>query len=124
MRLSGLEADTACAQAFRRLGSIRMHVQASRHPPFPGLMPRPQLAPMPVPLVKPGAPGVHGSPAAVCLSQQADPTLLPAGTLLPVKSTSAFVGKIAPSVEDAIIQALLEACGPVKSWKRMLVSHL
>ena len=43
--------------------------------------------------------------------------------MLPPKSTSAFVGKISTSVDDSLVQALLEACGPVKSWKRMLVSR-
>lgn len=29
------------------------------------------------------------------------------------------MGKIAPSLEDSVVRALLEACGPVASWKRM-----
>ena len=33
-----------------------------------------------------------------------------------------YVGKIAPGVDDPTIQALLEACGPVKSWNRLVVS--
>lgn len=34
------------------------------------------------------------------------------------KSTSVYVGKIANTVDDTVMQALLEACGGVKSWKR------
>lgn len=30
-----------------------------------------------------------------------------------------YVGKIAPTVDEATVQKLLEACGPVKEWKRM-----
>lgn len=37
------------------------------------------------------------------------------------KSTTVYVGKIAPTLEDAVVKQLLEACGPVKSWKRMTV---
>lgn len=36
---------------------------------------------------------------------------------MPDKSTTLYVGKIALSVEDSVIRSLLEACGPVKSWK-------
>lgn len=39
--------------------------------------------------------------------------------VLPPKSTTLYVGKIAPSIDDNVIKALLEACGPVKSWKRV-----
>ena len=35
------------------------------------------------------------------------------------RSTTCYVGKIAPSLEDSVVRALLEACGPVTSWKRM-----
>ena len=42
-----------------------------------------------------------------------------ASNVLPPKSTTLYVGKIAPSVDDSVIKALLEACGPVKSWKRV-----
>ena len=35
------------------------------------------------------------------------------------KSTTLYVGKIAASVPDDVIKTLLEACGPVKSWKPM-----
>lgn len=38
---------------------------------------------------------------------------------MPPKQTTLYVGKIASSVGDDIIKELLEACGPVKSWKRM-----
>lgn len=36
-----------------------------------------------------------------------------------LKSTTLYVGKIAATVDDSTIKRLLEACGPVKSWKRM-----
>lgn len=36
---------------------------------------------------------------------------------MPDKSTTLYVGKIALTVEDSVIRSLLEACGPVKSWK-------
>ncbi|CAL8467178.1 g6714 [Coccomyxa elongata] len=39
--------------------------------------------------------------------------------VLPPKSTTLYVGKIAPSVDDSVIKALLEACGSMKSWKRV-----
>lgn len=29
-----------------------------------------------------------------------------------------YVGKIAPTVPDAVIRTLLEACGRLRSWKR------
>lgn len=35
----------------------------------------------------------------------------------PIKSTTVWVGKIATSVEIPVIKGLLEACGPVKTWK-------
>lgn len=41
-------------------------------------------------------------------------------SVLPPKSLTLYVGKIAPRVSDDVIKALLEACGPVKSWKPML----
>ena len=33
------------------------------------------------------------------------------------KSTTVYVGKIAASVDDALVRSLLDACGGVKSWK-------
>ena len=35
------------------------------------------------------------------------------------KSTTLYVGKIAATISDDVIKTLLEACGPVKSWKPM-----
>ncbi len=35
------------------------------------------------------------------------------------KATTVYVGKIAASVEERVIQQLLEACGSIKSWKLM-----
>ena len=34
------------------------------------------------------------------------------------KSTTVYVGKIAPTLEDSIVRTLLDACGGVQSWKR------
>ena len=39
--------------------------------------------------------------------------------VMPPKSTTLYVGKIAPSCDDGMMRALLEACGPVRSWKRV-----
>lgn len=38
----------------------------------------------------------------------------------PPKNTTLYVGKIAPTVGDDIVLSLLESCGPVKEWKRVL----
>ena len=35
----------------------------------------------------------------------------------PVRSTTLWVGRIAPSVEAPVIVQLLEACGPLQEWK-------
>lgn len=35
------------------------------------------------------------------------------------RSTTVWVGKIAPSIDDPALRQLLDACGPVRSWKRM-----
>jgi RNA-binding protein 25 len=43
---------------------------------------------------------------------------LPAG-VMPAKSTTLYIGKIAPSVDDGTLRALLDACGAVRSWKRV-----
>jgi RNA-binding protein 25 len=32
-----------------------------------------------------------------------------------------YVGKIAPTADDTVVRQLLEACGAIKSWKRMTV---
>ncbi len=34
------------------------------------------------------------------------------------KSTTVYCGKIATTLDDSIVQRLLEACGKIKSWKR------
>lgn len=39
--------------------------------------------------------------------------------ILQPRSTTLYVGKIAPSVSNELIKQLLEACGTVKEWKRM-----
>lgn len=42
----------------------------------------------------------------------------PAGPI--AKSTTLYVGKIAPTIPEDVIRSLLEACGTVKSWKPVL----
>ena len=42
----------------------------------------------------------------------------PAGPI--AKSTTLYVGKIAPTMPEDVIRSLLEACGTVKSWKPVL----
>jgi len=39
--------------------------------------------------------------------------------IVPPKQTTLYVGKIASSISDDLIRQLLDACGTVKSWKRM-----
>ena len=46
-------------------------------------------------------------------------SLAPLPSPLLAKSTTVYVGKIAATVDDATIKALLEACGAVRSWKRV-----
>jgi hypothetical protein len=52
----------------------------------------------------------------------ARPQPRPSGGIAP-KNTTVYVGKIAPTLEDAVVQQLLQACGATKSWKRMTVSR-
>jgi len=42
-----------------------------------------------------------------------------APVIVPPKQTTLYVGKIASSINDDLIKQLLDACGSVKSWKRM-----
>jgi RNA-binding protein 25 len=35
------------------------------------------------------------------------------------KRTTVYVGKIAPTVDDTFMRQLLEACGEMRSWKRV-----
>lgn len=42
---------------------------------------------------------------------------LPAPGGVPARSTTLWVGRIAPTVESEFVQQLLEACGPVREWK-------
>lgn len=58
----------------------------------------------------------HSAICPVAARPQARP---PSGSA--PKSTTVYVGKIAPSLDDSVVRQLLEACGPVKSWKRMTV---
>jgi RNA recognition motif-containing protein len=52
----------------------------------------------------------------------ARPQPRPSGGIAP-KNTTVYVGKIAPTLDDSVVQQLLQACGPTKSWKRMTVRH-
>ena len=38
----------------------------------------------------------------------------------PKESTTVYVGKIPPSVDDDLVRTLLDACGDVRSWKRVM----
>ena len=51
-------------------------------------------------------PGAHAA---------APPPRLPGGQ--PPRSTTCWVGRIAPTVQSDFVQQLLEACGPVTEWK-------
>ncbi|KAK9825406.1 hypothetical protein WJX81_001920 [Elliptochloris bilobata] len=96
--------------------------------PYPGMRPPFLPGPLPLPLPRPTtlqqplarpptlAKPTTGGPeaAALAAAPAAD-----ASAALPGKATTLYVGKIALSVEEEAIRALLEACGPVKSWKRM-----
>lgn len=56
-----------------------------------------------VPTAPPGAPAAAGPPR-------------PPGAP-PPRSTTCWVGRIAPTVQSNFVQQLLEACGPVAEWK-------
>lgn len=79
-------------------------------PPAGGLLlpgAPPLMPPGPgAPGFRPPGPGGFGGPP---------PPLLPGG-LGPRPASTVYVGKIAPSVPDAVIRELLGACGAVASW--------
>ncbi|KFM25100.1 RNA-binding protein 25 [Auxenochlorella protothecoides] len=60
-----------------------------------------------------GRPGFGGPPP------QYPAGMYPGGGV-PMKSTTLYVGRIAPSVEDSVLRELLEACGEVQVWKPTL----
>jgi len=85
-------------------------------PPFAGA---PMMPPPGVPL----PPGIVPPPAAPVVAPAADPAADPAAASeqAPAKeSTTVYVGKIPPSVDDALVRKLLDACGEVRSWKRVM----
>lgn len=101
-------------------------------PGYPGGVP---VRPAEMPSLPPGTfppvpPHIAPRPIPPFLNPAQAPMMMPPGGLIPPpgmapvvlggvpKSTSVYVGKIPNSVEDSIIQTLLEACGEVKSWKR------
>ena len=90
--------------------------------PPPGLMPRPPLVPgMPPPFV-PGVVGMVRPPNMTAIKKQAAAITTtikaPAGPPgAPKQSTTLYVGKIAPTVEDAFVREILSKCGNVKEWK-------
>lgn len=85
-----------------------------------GLHPQPACLLPPAPTV----PGALGS--GTYQSQPRTPNLFPdlmfplPGGGVPMKSTTLYVGRIAPSVEDSVLRELLEACGEVQVWKPTL----
>jgi len=103
--------------------------------PFIGEIPQPrrltastsfrstQGAPMMPPPGVPLPPGIVPPPAAPVVAPAADPAADPAAASeqAPAKeSTTVYVGKIPPSVDDALVRKLLDACGEVRSWKRVM----
>ena len=84
----------------------------------PLMMPHPAG---PVVLTPPGAVSCSGS-VVVSELRIRFPVFSAGSNLSPApaqKSTTLYIGKIATSVSEETIQTLLEACGPVKSWKPM-----
>ena len=71
------------------------------------MMPPPGV-PLPPGIVPPPAAPV--APAAPKETTPADPK----------ESTTVYVGKIPPSVDDDLVRILLDACGDVRSWKRVM----
>ncbi|KAL6071029.1 putative RNA-binding protein 25 [Balamuthia mandrillaris] len=105
--------------------------------PHPHMMPMnrpmpttPTPMPMPTPLMA-GRPATAipspqlNIPAASARAAPHSKTPLlptPATAMSPTataQQTTAYVGKIAPTVEDDFLQAILEQCGTVASWKRI-----
>jgi len=83
-------------------------------PPFAGA---PMMPPPGVPL----PPGIVPPPAAPVVAPAADPAAAAPAEPAPAKeSTTVYVGKIPPSVDDALVRKLLDACGEVRSWKRVM----
>ncbi|XP_062110288.1 RNA-binding motif protein 25 isoform X3 [Humulus lupulus] len=78
---------------FRPPGAIGMGVLS--RPPIPGI---PGVRPIIPPIVR--------------------PAIVPSVTPAEKPQTTVYVGKIAPTVENDFILALLQVCGAVKSWKR------
>ena len=75
---------------------------------------------MPPPGV-PLPPGIVPPPAAPVVAPAADPAAAAPSEPAPAKeSTTVYVGKIPPSVDDALVRKLLDACGEVRSWKRVM----
>jgi len=75
---------------------------------------------MPPPGV-PLPPGIVPPPAAPVVAPAADPAAAAPAEPAPAKeSTTVYVGKIPPNVDDALVRKLLDACGEVRSWKRVM----
>jgi len=79
-------------------------------------MPVPQLA-KPPPLQPVPRPGPAASSPLTLNPPTRDGKAPP--VIVPPKQTTLYVGKIASSISDDLIRQLLDACGTVKSWKRM-----
>ncbi|CAD7703997.1 unnamed protein product [Ostreobium quekettii] len=92
--------------------------QAPPRPMYPGApMPGPPMTPGGVPPRNPGRQRTYPGTMARAGGPRAPRTPPPSMSMVH-RSTSVYVGKIANSVDDGVMQSLLEACGGVKSWKR------
>ncbi|GAQ84979.1 RNA-binding protein 25 [Klebsormidium nitens] len=79
-------------------------------PPYP--VARPITLPRPGQMAYPPRPPSFRPP--VGFPPPGAPPMAP----LPKPSTTMYVGKIAPTVDDDLVRSILEVCGPLKSWKR------
>eukprot|EP01102_Stenamoeba_stenopodia_P020634 TRINITY_DN8121_c0_g2_i1.p1 TRINITY_DN8121_c0_g2~~TRINITY_DN8121_c0_g2_i1.p1 ORF type:complete len:561 (-),score=148.95 TRINITY_DN8121_c0_g2_i1:410-1963(-) len=79
-------------------------------PSFPVVYANPVTQPHPL----------HGAPTQpINNTTPVNTTMAPSASPLDSKTT-VYVGKIAPSVEDDFVRRLLEKCGPVSNWKRVV----
>ncbi|XP_073118036.1 RNA-binding motif protein 25 isoform X2 [Elaeis guineensis] len=105
-----------------RISCMLMLCGVPRYPaPYPTMI-RPGFPPRPIPpigmipqLPRPPVTGIRGVPPIVTpVVRPVVPVVAP--TEKP--QTTAYVGKIALTVDDEFLLSLLRLCGPVKSWKR------
>ncbi|XP_024530288.1 RNA-binding protein 25 isoform X2 [Selaginella moellendorffii] len=92
-------------------------------PPF-APAPRPAMFPRPPPIAagSPARPPVGGMRPLPVLKPPGMPDMSakPIFGAGPYEKpfTTVYVGKIAPTIEDAFLRNVLQLCGPIKSWKR------